>query len=308
MAALTRMRNTTPLSALSNEDKLQVAILMSLGFSSTNARRAIKLSLEPNKNRTATVIQRQWRAHVAKRFTDLQKFKTDLQSHLTTNNNRTYYGSLIEKIASQTRKIIQDFREYTIQVGQPPTYVNFKNRVTRNIGPCHVSETNMPIPYLKNFVNGLYFVSNEYSKMSPSRKAAYMTRVVSEIGGRPCIENFMEALQSALYEPTLTWSGRNISPLLFPARTPNRSTYLALVARALGTYMSNKTKAELRALPTNNARIQKFWNVIKNKQLSVVNHNGNPAYIAVKNYNVNGRVFKNSGAEAANYVTLNYLN
>jgi len=292
---------------MSNDDKLQISILMSLGISPINARKAIKLSQEPNKNRTATVIQRRWRARVAERYRKLQNLKTDLQSQLNTNTNKNYYGSLIEKIASKTLKILRDLDTHMLQLRQMPTYVNFKNRVHHNIGPCHVTETNLPVPYLKNFINGLYFVSNEYSKMSPRRKASYIATVVNEIGGRPCIENLMEALQSALYEPTMVWTGRNISPLLFPARSPNRSAYLSLLARSIGSYMSNTTRAELRALSTNQARIQKFWNVVKNKQLSVVNQNGNPAYIAVKNYNNQGRVFKNSGPAAANYVTLNYL-
>ena len=71
--------------------------------------------------------------------------------------------------------------------------------------------------------------------------------------------------------------------------------------------LTNTTKTQLKNLNTNNARIQRFWNVVKNKQLSVVNANGNPAFIAVKNYNTNGKIFKNSGPSAANYVTL-YLN
>ncbi len=289
------------------QDKLQISILLALGITPANARRAIKLSREATKHQAATVISKRWRAHVEKRFKDLQAFKKDLQSHMDTNNNKSYYGSLIDKIATQTMKILKDLEQYNLRYGELPTYTNFKHRVNTNIGPCHVEITDLPVPYLKNIVNGLYFVSHEYSKMSASKKVAYMSRAAYEMGGRPCIENFIEALQSSLYEPAMLWTGRNITPLVFPARTPNRSAYLGVMARAIGSYITNNTRAKLVALPSNNARIKKFWSVVKNKQLSVINANGNPAYIAVKNYNKNGRTFKNSGPEAANYVTLNEL-
>lgn len=306
-AALSKIRFQTPVSAMSNENKLQIEELMSFGISLTNARKAIKLSREVNKNKIATIIQKGWRDYLQDRKKKLEAFKTDLQGYLNTNTNKVYYVSLIDKISTETPKILRDLDKYALYFGMFPTYVNFKNRVNRSIGPCHVVETNLPVDYLKKFINGLYFASNEYSKMSPVNKDKYMRRVVKEIGGRPCIENFLEAIQSSLYDENMNWLGRNITPLLFPARNQNKSKYLNVLAKATGSYMTNKKRAELKALPNNNARLQKFWNAVKNKQISVINQNGKAAFVLVSNYNRNGLVFKNSGDDAAAFIT-NYLN
>jgi hypothetical protein len=309
-AALNKARRRTSINDLPNDERFQIAMLMSLlNIPASEAKNMLNFSRQENTSKAtaATVIQTKWRTFVRERIQKLERFKTDLVSHLPTNTNKRYYSSLIDNIVSQTGIILRMLKDYINTRGHFPFYTEFKMVVNTRIGPCHMTNRNLPIQYLKKIINGLFYVSHEYSKMNPTQKDEYMKRAVSEIGGRPCLENFIEALQSALYEPSMTWTGRNIIPLAFPAELSNKDRYLSVLAKSIGSYMTNTTKTQLKNLNTNNARIQRFWNVVKNKQLSVVNANGNPAFIAVKNYNTNGKIFKNSGPSAANYVTL-YLN
>jgi len=268
-----------------------------------NAARAARAA------RAATVIKARLKGTITRKKIILSLFKRDLQSNLETGNSE-YYGNLIDKIIAVTPLMIKNLPRYRHEHGgQNPTYKNFKSKVDTHIGQCHVSPTNLPLNYLKYMINALYDASKKYHALKPSEKNDYMVRAAYNLKGNPCIENFLESIQSSFYEPAMNWLGtsKKFTPLRFPADNNNKNRYLNTIAMAIGSYITPNTRLKLQRLKNNKERINRFWNIIKLKQLSAVNSNGNPMFIAVKNYNTNGKIFKKSGIKAANYVTKNQL-
>lgn len=174
------------------------------------------------------------------------------------------------------------------------TYYNKtpKNIITSEIGPCHIKPDEIPKKYLDKMYNQMIFVSQEYFKKSPNAKKKYLDELDSLIGGRPCIENLMDAMISALLEPVFEWTGKRIDPPL----VNNNNRYLGQVmAKAISSWhqkLSNNNKAKL---PNNlNKRKNIFWSMVKNMELHVRNKEGIPIYSRPAFYNVNGKKFKSS--------------
>lgn len=296
----------------SNNNNNNTKKLMNLGFTEKHAKKAIAISKKKplSKNNAAKVITAASKVSLAKRDQKLINFQRDLIASFPNNKNenRNFYGKLIDKIIPIGKQMIK-----AITRNGEPTLNSFKTVMAEHIGQCHINKTNMlSRPYLKFLIESIYAASNKYSKLNNKDKRVYMTRVQTNLEGFPCVDNLVEALTSSFYDPLMVWTGRRPTILLTIPRTEgSNDEYLAIMARAIGSYLSSEPRLknnvnkrstinQMKALQPEN-RLNRFWKLTRQKNLQV-NINENPTFIPVKNYNINGRIFKNSGYKAANYL------
>ena len=164
--------------------------------------------------------------------------------------------------------------------------------ITTAIGPCHIKPKEIPRKYLANMYNQLVYISREYSRKSSSGRKKFLERLDSMLGGRPCLENMLDAMVGALLEPVFEWNGKSIDPPLVQNNDRYPNMILGKAAMTWREKMSNNNRAKL---PNNlNKRKQMFWNMVKGLELHIRNKNGIPVYSTTARYNNGGKKFKKS--------------
>ena len=229
-----------------------------------------------------TRIQRVYRGYANRRLTPVIKFVMDLHQ----DERFKYYAPLLNRLYVSIPRVLTLIRN--LPDAEP------RNLITHVIGVCHIRPEQVPAKYLGAMQNQLVYVARAYQKMSPVQKKEYLNRLDGHLGGRPCLENTIEALVESLVKPVLVWSGKNIDP---PLNKNNARYTNKVMAKAVLTWVQSANKNKV---PNSlNARKQMFWNMVKNRELHVRNANGIPMYSTPSRYNVNGKRFKASAVANA---------
>lgn len=196
-----------------------------------------------------------------------------------------YYIPMFKKLYSKGLKITA------------PTTKLLIDKIQRQIGPCHLNPTasrEISEKYLPQFVQQFLYIVTEYTKLSESKKSGFILNFADKLGGRPCLENALHEGVEALLEPGFMWTGKQIKE---PLTARNMARYLNNVVRpALMSWknsMNNANKLKLNNMSLNQKK-NAFWNKIKNRNIHMLTRNGIPTYGKVKEFNILGRMFKNS--------------
>jgi hypothetical protein len=213
-----------------------------------------------------------------------------LLKDMEKEGNFNYYINKINKVHKKIPEVLKN----------PRLKNNAHSVITTEIAPCHIRHGMNPLMYLRQLRNQLQFAVRLYHKKKvkdPSFSKRFFKRLKGELGGRPCLENLIEGLSVALYEPEFVWKGRNISPLL-----PNNNRYLNLISNTVRSFQeSQANNKNAKNLPLSLERRKKiFWDMIKNKSVHVAYKNifgrNQIGYQNVKRYNKNGKRFFSSNA------------
>jgi hypothetical protein len=203
-----------------------------------------------------------------------------------------YYINRINRVYRKIPDLLKNNKVLT--VNDPRAFI------TNQIAPCHLRPRQDPAKYLENLRNQLRYVAKMYhqKKMKNSGfSKLFLSRLKSELGGRPCLENLIEGLSVALTDREFVWKGRsnNANPLVNGNGNGRYKQILMNAVTSFQGYLANNK--ESKNLPVSHQRRKNmFWNMIKNRNVVVRNNNGIQVYKKVKNYNINRRIFNNSSA------------
>ena len=210
----------------------------------------------------------------------------------------TYYIPMFTKLFKFTPTVSKQSWHDT------PHYINV---IGKKIGPCHLSLTanwNTKQKYLPQLFNQLMFIVNEFNKLSDVRQTKFLDVYADKLAGRPCLENALHEGVESLVDPTFNWTGKNLKN---PLNKNNKVRYLHNVIRpALLSWTASLNNSNRKTIVNMNLNQRKnvFWQKIKNKNLHVMSNRG-PGYAAVKTFDKNGTIFKNSNL-ASQLEWLNY--
>jgi hypothetical protein len=233
----------------------------------------------------------------------------DFIMRLYEDKELKFYGGLLNRLFTMTTAAVQLMNQT-----ERNNFALRKNIVTRKIGHCHMAKANIPRKYLGRMYAQLVYVARAFKRMKEPKKVQYLERLKRHITVGPCLENALESLIEALVEPVFEWRGKMVQPL-----NKNNSRYLThVIGPALSSWVSsNKNlsakveakirrnyKGNLNAMNTveSNSFVERkklgelkklFWNTIKNRPLHVMTNEG-PMYSRPRNYNANGKRFRNS--------------
>ena len=223
-----------------------------------------------------TKIQSVFRGYQARQLAPVKY----LVESLTRDGRFKYYTGVLGYLFVATPKALSFIKSFPNV--EPRTIIN------KLIGVCHIRPDQVPSKYLGAMRSQLVYVARAYRKMDSNKQQEYRDRLEGYLGGRPCLENTLEALMESLLEPVFEWTGKGIEPPL----VKNNARYLNnVMAKAVSSWAAKKPKG----LPKNlNARKKMVWNMVKNRELHVRNADGIPMYTTPSRYNVNGKRFKRS--------------
>jgi hypothetical protein len=168
-----------------------------------------------------TKIQTVFRGYQARQLALVKYFVESL----TRDGRFKYYTGLLGYLFVATPKAL----------GFIKSFPNVEPRVIINklIGTCHIKPNQVPSKYLGEMRSQLVYVSRAYKKMAPSEQKEYRDRLDRNLGGRPCLENTLEALVESLVEPVFEWTGKGIEPPL----VKNNARYLNnVMAKAVASW------------------------------------------------------------------------
>ena len=194
-----------------------------------------------------------------------------------------------------------------------------QGEITRTISVCHLinavrasaNRRRARENYLSNLRGQLKIAANIFTEQrkTSSNKTNFDSKFLrtfkTQLGGRPCLENILDALTNAVSEPGLNWKGKNTPALnvttngsISTSQSKNRLRNLIIGGFMKDYYnsLNNRTK---RAFNKNT-----YWTGIKNRNVLVTLPNGRePFYVKLSEIR-NGKVISN---EAFNMYK-NYLN
>jgi len=244
-----------------------------------------KRHMSPSFQKATNVIERATHRYQTQRLEKITRLLDDMKR----DGRFDYYVSTLTNLVKRILKVLDVINRQ----GKP------HERITGAIGPCHIKPNEVPKKYLANMYNQLVYVSKGYQSVDHKK---FFNRLDSMLGGRPCLENMMDAMINSLLEPVFEWTGKNIDPPL----VQNNDRYLTnVLAKAVSSWVNKLSNENKSKLPNNlEKRKNMFWNMIKGRNLHVRNKNGIPVYSTPAKYNkYGGKKFKESNL--AN--TLEYL-
>lgn len=241
----------------------------------------------PSFERATSVIETAVHKYQTQRLAKIKHLLNDMKQ----DGRFDYYVSTLTNLVNRIVKVLTVIN----REGKP------QDIITTAIGPCHIKPKEVPRKYLANMYNQLVYISKEYSRKSSLEHKKFLNRLDSMLGGRPCLENMMDAMVGALLEPVFEWNGKSIDPPLVQNNDRYPNMILGKAAMTWREKMSNNNRAKL---PNNlNKRKQMFWNMVKGLELHIRNKNGIPVYSTTARYNKNGRKFKKSNlANSLEYI------
>ncbi len=163
----------------------------------------------------------------------------------------------------------------------------YKNQITRSIAACHINTSGIS----KNqYLSSIYEQLKEASRIIRGKilfrklsKQDFLDQFGQMVGGRPCIENLVQALTDIAIGES-GWRGKNTSRLLqIYGNYMNRNSYNKLKNEILGPYIG-----EVYGKLSNAKKItfgkNDFWGAVKNKNVYAIK-NGIISYYLLKNLN-----------------------
>ena len=245
-------------------------------YGTENLNMAINMMYENRHQGTSPAVKRiqtAWRARTSDRLRPVKAFIKSLEADDRFNK---YYTGILIKLFTYTTHTLSLVKSYP--------NVSPKKIISKVIGQCHINPEQVPAKYLGALINQLVYVSRAYNKMSTGDKIKYRDRLDENLGGRPCLENILDALIESLVEPVFIWVGKKLDPPL----VKNNARYLNnVMAKAVSSWALSKNKKP------NSLRDRKkvFWTMVRNRELYVRNSEGVPVYSTPAKYNVWGKKF-----------------
>lgn len=285
------------------------------------ATRAMKLRQNKYRNLHLKTIRERIAARTIQktfRQTQANKFK-----RLTNQfNKKMGFRGLIQHLMSHTgRSVTTDMVRYAVMLhSQGLTFAAnmlgklmwagpllgtfFKNANVRQanrvrlfqkyIGLCHVDDSN------KNFVSSLlsqykmvaslYYNGEYMAKNITNHRKRYAALVKEKVGTHPCINNLLEQLTSTVVGETFRWTG---TKNLIQTKNGYHKVMMNAVSSLINSNGKYSNTNKNFSKKTTNQRVNAFWSRFKNQQLYVMNRGGQLVFMPVKNYNTNGRNFRN---------------
>lgn len=168
------------------------------------------------------------------------------------------------------------------------TNAQFKNQITSSIGACHINTSNLS---RMNYLPAMYEQLKEASRIIRGNilfrkmtKQDFIDQFSQMVGGRPCIENLVQALTDIAFGE-YGWRGKNTSRLVkIQNGKLNVNSFQTLKNQILAPYIGevfNKLPNAKKISFNENS----FWKSVKNKDIYAVNLNINniPRYHVLQN-------------------------
>lgn len=191
-----------------------------------------------------------------------------------------YESNIIEKI--ELAHIYYPVKHLT------KTNAQFKNQITMSIGACHINTSNLS---RMNYLPAMYEQLKEASRIIRGNilfrkmtKQDFIDKFSQMTGGRPCIENLVQALTDIAFGEA-GWRGKNTSILLrIQNGRLNANSFRTLKNQVLAPYIGevfNKLPNAKKISFNENS----FWKSVKNKDIYAFNQTVNnvPKYYVLKN-------------------------
>jgi len=261
----------------------EMSVYANKKYGTENLNMVINMMYENRHHGTSPAvkkIQTAWRNRVANRTAPVKYFIESLDRDPRFNVYYTKVLTSLYKEATRTLAIVKSYPE-----------TSPRKIISRFIGACHIKANQVPTKYLGDLINQLVYVSRVYVKMPPGDMKEYRDRLGEALGGRPCLENIIEAMVEALAKPVFIWVGKNLKD---PLVNNKNSRYLTIVmGPAVASWVTSKNKGS--KIPNNlGARKKLFWNMVKNRPLHIRNSEGVPVFSTPAQYNRGAKRFLNS--------------
>lgn len=218
------------------------------------------------------------RRHAGRTVTpNMLKYSMMLQRH-----GLTFAATLLAKLMGVGPLLGTFFRNANV------SQANRVKMFQKYIGLCHVDRSN------KNFVGSLLsqykIIADLYYKTATANKeSGYIQLVKEKVGVHPCINNLLEQLTSTVVGETFRWTG---TKNLIQTKNGYHKVMMNAVSSLINSNAKYSNTNKNFSKKTTNQRVNAFWSRFKNQQL-YVNRGGQLVFIPVKNYNTNGRNFRN---------------
>ena len=261
-----------------------------------------KRNASPRAGRAARTIQSAFKKH---KRTVIDVRRAFILS-LSEDGRFDYYVEVLARLDRNIAKVLNMIRQ---GAGNAVTVI------TNAIGVCHYNprparvvqnasnvrknlvlmKKRTPREYLNGLRKQLDFVATEYARMSEAHKKKYLDRLNGELSDRPCLENLIESLVKALFNPEFVWLGKTKKFQNTPL-VPGNARYLGprgLVNTALTSWaISSNRPKNWNSMNLENRKVM-FWKMIRNLPVAMVHGNmvvnGTPRL-----YNRGGVTFKKS--------------
>ena len=216
-------------------------------------------------------------------------------------------------------KLIKIEPEATAYIRNNPNLTNdyIQGEIARTVTACHLvhtlnQSTNRRTArnnYLSNLRGQLKIAAEVFveQRKTSSNKTNFDSKFVrtfkSQLGGRPCLENILDALTNAVSEPGLNWKGKNEPGLVVNASgTVASQSRNTLKNGIIGAFMKNYYNSlNNRAKSAFNKNT--YWSGIKNRNVLVKMPNRGPFYVKLSNLR-NGKFISNEAFNTyKNYLT-----
>jgi hypothetical protein len=139
-------------------------------------------------------------------------------------------------------------------------------------------------------VASLYYNGEYVAKNAANHRRRYAALVKEKVGAHPCINNLLEQLTSTVVGETFRWTG---TKNLIQTKNGYHKVMMNAVSSLINSNGKYSNTNKNFSKKNTNQRVNAFWSRFKNQQLYVMNPSGNLVFMPVKNYNVNGRNFRN---------------
>ena len=238
-------------------------------------------------------------------------FIADLRLH-----GLDYYANMFDRLNRLTSNL-QNRYEIGNLFEDP---IQLKNEINRQIGLCHMLDTQRNLnkqriiayTYLPRLRNQLKYIASKYKqyKLTPNQNTnlrirTFMNRYKTKLGGRPCLENALDAAIDMFVEFNFTWKGKNLNqPLMFPINNNTKQRYIRnVLIPALQSFQNSVAKNDEYKKLNLKQRKNYFWNYIKKRPLTVFKNNA-IKYINVDQFDVNAKIYKNDFNEYSNLLEI----
>jgi hypothetical protein len=229
------------------------------------------------------------------KFSLLNRIKTT-RSFTTNNARRREYAHTLERFV---RKYMEPICSHPVLHG----------RTIQSINESAINYVDGLIGNLRFVVNKYYQDKKKYDNKRTNTELLrsivfmynnYEMRYFKELGEKiavlPCIDNALEEMSGLTLGETFQWGGKNATKYLL--KPGNHANYTRLlnnhIVRVMNSLENNNKTRFNKA--SSNVKSNMLWNKIKGKQVSILNEsgrNGPMPFIALSQYNTNGKIFKN---------------
>ena len=144
-----------------------------------------------------------------------QELMFNFMLKIKSDGRFSYLYGLLYGLLNNSMNILHYIKKHIRLYGIIP--YDIQDMIITRIGPCHFNES---LRDSKNKrVDGLYYLVNlilqfnyfvkEYDKLKKSKHNKFFKTLEVNLGGRPCLENAIEALTMSIIEIGFEWKGKN---------------------------------------------------------------------------------------------------